>query len=239
MFGGKPVEVGRLFGIRICADLSWFIIAALVTWNIYSRLIEKVPDQPFLLYLMFAFFLTAGVFASVLIHELSHCFVARRFGIVFSRITLCVFGAIATSNTKLSKLSAKSEFWFTLAGPLSNFCLVALLAAPAFLLPKNSLWFESALMLLYINMILGLFNLLPCLPMDGGRILRATLWWRTGNLQKATTIAFGVAITTSAALLTFLIFTRSIGQLFWIGALLLFIIPSAYDEYRMIHKSRH
>lgn len=239
MFGGKPVEMGRLFGIRIRADLSWFILVALVTWKIYNLLIVKVPDQPFFLYWMFVFFLTTGVFVSLLMHEFSHCLVARHFGIVFSRITLCVFGAIATSDIKLSKLSAKSEFWFTLAGPLSNFCLVALLAAPAFLLPKNSLWFESALMLLYINALLCLFNLLPCLPMDGGRILRAALWWRTGNLQKATTIAFWVAIVTSAALLAFLIFTGSIGQLFWIGALLLFIIPSAYDEYRMVHKSRH
>jgi Zn-dependent protease len=238
MSESQGVKIGELFGIKVYISLSWFLIAGALAWSVQLRFTETVPNQHAFLYWIFGIITVALLFASLLIHEFCHCLIGKLFGVVFRSITLLILGAVATSYTPLSKTTAKAEFYIALAGPLSNFALAgALFSLEGPLnLPKASLALESIVLIMSINIVLGLFNLLPCFPMDGGRILRAAIWWRTKNLQKATVIAFWVAIATCLLLLGALVWRKDIAQALWIGAILIVIINSAYAEYRAVNQ---
>ncbi len=239
MFESQGVKIGELFGIKIYLALSWFLIAGVLTWVIKLSIAKAVPDQHAFLYWTFGILVVALLFASLLIHELSHCLIGKLFGVVFKSITLVMTGAFAIADMSLSKKSATAEFFISLAGPLSNFALASALFSFAVLLnlPETSLELESFTQIITVNITLGLFNLLPCFPMDGGRVLRAALWWRTKDLQKATAIAFGAALTTCVLLLGALFWRGNLAQTLWIGIILIaFIVPSAYAEYRAVNK---
>ncbi|MFT4976326.1 MAG: Zn-dependent protease [Myxococcota bacterium] len=132
--------------------------------------------------------LGAGLFGSVLLHELGHALVARRFGIDTRSITLYPFGGIAALTAEPD--SPRSELWIALAGPAVNFALAALT------LPLAWLGAPLAATFIGINLVLGIFNLLPAFPMDGGRVLRAALSPRLGRLdatEQALNISRGFA----------------------------------------------
>lgn len=174
----ENLRVGSLFGIPFYINLSWFLVLALVAWNDGSWLQESFPQLgagAWGLGLVTALLL----FASVLAHELGHSLIAIRQGIEVKSITLFIFGGLATLGEE-SKTPGDA-FRVAIAGPLVSFSLFGLLnlvgaysgiAGPAA---------AMLALLAYVNLALGVFNLIPGLPLDGGNVLKALVWKVTGK----------------------------------------------------------
>ena len=127
------------------------------------------------------------LFVSVLIHELGHSVVAKHYGIPVPRITLFVFGGV--SQIAEEPASAGQEFWIAVVGPAVSFALAALFWELEPLVSSSTPLLALAEYLALINLVLGIFNLIPGFPLDGGRVLRAIVWRVTGKYQRATAVA--------------------------------------------------
>jgi Zn-dependent protease len=203
MLGGKPITLFHVRGIRIAVDWSWFLVLFLVIFwlsQFYGDVLgESSSDSaPFLLAILSAF----GFFGSIVLHELGHAFVAIRNGIGISSIQLWIFGGMARMNRESD--SPSTEFKVAVAGPLVTLAIVVVLAAVGVGAAGWEEFRKAALVesdagtsgvlsmvawLAMINFLVLIFNLLPAFPMDGGRIVRAIAWWRTGNRASATRFA--------------------------------------------------
>lgn len=183
-----------LFGFDVWLDASWLLLAALISWTMAEAVFPSVaPRLTVATYWWMAIATTIGFLFSIVFHEMSHSLVARHYGMPIRGITLFLFGGVAEMEQEPP--SAKSEFLMAAAGPAASFVLsavfFALLAlAGAWRFPtavKGTLWYLG-----YLNGVLALFNLIPAFPLDGGRMLRAALWYWRKNLLWATRIATGV-----------------------------------------------
>ncbi|MBN1246442.1 MAG: site-2 protease family protein [Anaerolineae bacterium] len=200
------VSIGTLFGIDIRVNWSWFVILLLVVINLSQTFRGMHPNWGTLLVWSTSILAALVFFGSVLAHELGHSLVARARGIPVRDITLHLFGGV--SDLEREPESPASEFLLAVVGPLVSLLLGGMLllitwlsllptgfstrnpvAAVAGLSPLQTLvvWLGS------VNVSLGLFNLIPGLPLDGGRVLRSALWALTGNLRLATRLAVAVA----------------------------------------------
>lgn len=177
------------FDIRV--DPSWLVIAALVTWSLSQQYFPNaIPGAKATAYLAMAVIAMLGLFASLLLHELAHSVVARQLGVPIKSITLFLFGGVA--ELEAEPISASAEFWIALAGPLMSLCLAIgfwTLEQTAMIIGFAASLVEVLSYLAIINLVLALFNLLPAFPLDGGRVLRAYLWSRTGDVLAATQAA--------------------------------------------------
>jgi Zn-dependent protease/CBS domain-containing protein len=191
MLSRHAIPVGRILGIPIDLDPSWFLIFALVTWTLaVGYYPAEFKGWPVAEYWVVGGLTALLLYGSVLLHELGHSVVALRNHVPVRRITLFIFGGVAQIATEPP--SAGAEFWIAIAGPA-----VSLLLAATFHLLEPALASGSALLALakylaYINGALVLFNLIPGFPLDGGRIFRAIVWGVTHNLRRATVIAGNV-----------------------------------------------
>jgi Zn-dependent protease/CBS domain-containing protein len=181
------IRVGSLFGIPFYVNPSWFLVLGLVTWSYGEGLAAQFPDlpggSPFLLGLVTALLL----FSSVLAHELGHSFVAIRQGIKVNSITLFIFGGLATLEKESD--SPAAAFWVAIAGPAVSLLLFGILTTLGFTTHITGPLAAITAVLAAINLSLGLFNLIPGLPLDGGNILKAIVWKVTGNQYKGVKIA--------------------------------------------------
>lgn len=191
MNGG--IRLGRIFDITITLDYSWFIIFALITFGLsFSLLPQLIPGLNLTTYVLIGAITSIFFFASVLFHELMHSIVAKRNGLEIEEIRLLIFGGV--SEIQEEPPTPGIEFRMALAGPVSSIFLGAIFLGLFFvgrgigLLPVIII---PAFWLGYINIILGVFNLLPGFPLDGGRVLRSAVWYFTGSLRRATGIAAG------------------------------------------------
>jgi Zn-dependent protease/CBS domain-containing protein len=197
----RGISLFRVAGIRINIDYSWFIIFGLVLFALSAGYLPRTfPGQPTQTYWVAGLFATLLFFSSVMLHELAHSLVAIRQGIDIPEITLFIFGGV--SRLSQEPTDPKTEFKIAVVGPLTSFALAAAFGVLRVFLQG----FEPSLItvvigyLAWINLALGIFNLIPGFPLDGGRLLRAFLWWRTGSLTRATKVAsdfgkgFAVAI---------------------------------------------
>jgi Zn-dependent protease/CBS domain-containing protein len=192
-------RIGQLFGITIYVDWSWLLIFLLVAVNLATGFAQVHPNWGPALIWSLAIVAALLFFASVLAHELAHSIVARAQDIPVRNITLFLFGGV--SNIQQEPRSPRAEFLMAIVGPITSIVIgvVCLLAAGAFVrLPADAaanpgsafaaldplttllLWLGP------INILLGVFNLIPGFPLDGGRVLRAALWAATGNFRTAT-----------------------------------------------------
>ncbi len=190
MFFGHSLRVGRISGITINIDYSWFIIFALFVFLLASGYFPIVaPDAPRSNYWSIATLTSLLFFGSVLAHELSHALVARRAGIPIRTITLFIFGGVAQMEDEPE--TPWDEFKMAIAGPLSSLAIALLFFSVALLLANTGsrLFFASFTYLWFINVVLAVFNMLPGFPLDGGRVFRAFLWRVMGDLQRATRVA--------------------------------------------------
>jgi Zn-dependent protease/predicted transcriptional regulator len=190
------ISLGSIFGIRIRIDWSWIFIFVLVTWNLAASVIQ--PAQPGWgngVAIVLAVIASLLFFASVLAHELAHSLVARRFGLPVRDITLNLFGGVSTIQREPP--SPRVEFLVAIVGPLTSiilgiiFLLLGGLSVNAVQHPTTTLARLNPIsgLLLWlgaINILLGLFNLIPGFPLDGGRVLRSIIWAAVGNLRRAT-----------------------------------------------------
>ncbi|HEY4482079.1 MAG TPA: site-2 protease family protein [Candidatus Brocadiaceae bacterium] len=206
-------KVATIMGIPLRVHFSWFIIFGLITWSLSTHYFPKAaPDLPVAAYWIKGTLAALLLFASVAFHELSHSYIARKYHISITSITLFIFGGVA--QLKGEPPHPKAEFRMAIAGPISSFLLSALF----FLIAINTTGGPKALFsyLAQINFILGVFNLIPGFPMDGGRILRSILWSRTKDYYYATKKAsnFGQRIALFFLFFgLFLLFTGSSGGL--------------------------
>jgi Zn-dependent protease/CBS domain-containing protein len=186
----RGVFLFRIAGIRIHIDYSWLVIFLLVLWSLsVGYFPSAVPGGSALAYWAAGLAATLLLFASILVHELSHALVARRSGIEIPAITLFLLGGIAHMSEE--PRDAATELKVGGVGPLTSFVLAAFFWAVYAVYPGDSPSLGRSLVgyLAAINAALGVFNLLPGYPLDGGRVLRAVEWWRTGSLRHATRIA--------------------------------------------------
>src|SRR3989449_6877065 len=223
-------RIGNIAGINIDIHVSWIIILVLLTVSLATGWFPQLyPGWSTATYWLIAFLSSLLLFVSVLLHELAHSLVARRRGLPVKSITLFIFGGV--SNIEREPTSPGIEFQMAFVGPLTSLVIGAicfLLQVP--LRGTNSPLEEILFYLAVTNILLGLFNLIPAFPLDGGRVLRSIIWKITGSMRQATRAASitGQVIAYLFILLgIWLFFTGSILDGIWLGFIGWFLLSSA------------
>ena len=210
-FFKKQLTIARVYGIPVRIDYRWFVVVGLSVWLIASNLHTKtiqllnvlLPPHPLAISWLLGFITTAGLFLSVFGHELAHALMARAEGIEIEEIVLHPFGGLA--RLKTDPQNPRAEFRIAFAGPASSFLFAILAFVAATVSAMGS--YESAVIVFYLiaagNLLLALFNLFPGYPLDGGRVLRALLWRRTGDMIDATRKAGIVGVLIGGMLVVF------------------------------------
>ncbi|GAB4287161.1 MAG: site-2 protease family protein [Roseovarius sp.] len=192
MFGNR-IELFSILGFRVSLDPTWFLLAVLIVWSLAGGYFPaRIPDLAPGTALALGIAGALGLFVSIILHEFSHAIVARRFDIPIRGITLFIFGGVAEMENEPP--SARAELLMALAGPVASLLLALIFQSLAMLLPATTEAAPLAVLVSYlamINAVLALFNLIPAFPLDGGRVLRAALWWWTGDLGRATRVGAG------------------------------------------------
>jgi Zn-dependent protease len=182
---GPDWQIGRILGIPIRIHASWFLIFAFVTWSLATGYLpDMLPGLSEARYWGMAGVAALLLFVSVLLHELGHSYVALRYRIPIRQITLFIFGGVAQMNREPP--GPRAEFLIAIAGPLVSFILGGVLLGVAALANVGQGLVALGLLLGSVNVQLGLFNLIPGFPLDGGRVLRAGLWAWSGDFHRAT-----------------------------------------------------
>lgn len=186
----ETIAIGKLAGVPLRIHWSVLVILCLFTWSLASMLPATAPGHSVLTYWLAGLAGAVALLASLVAHELMHAVTARRAGVEVADITLWLFGGVAQLNNEAP--TARADLRIAASGPALSLGLAAVFAVVAGLLDvlgvtrivvSVSWWLSS------INLVLGLFNLLPGAPLDGGRILRACLWQRHGDRMRATVSA--------------------------------------------------
>jgi Zn-dependent protease/CBS domain-containing protein len=187
---GSGIRLFRLFGVSVHLDYSWFIFFFLVTWTFgHLYFPGHYPELPVVSVWSAAVAAALLLFFSVVFHEMSHAVVANRLGFPIKRITLFIFGGVA--HMKSEPESPRVEFLVAVAGPIASLFLWLFFLFLAWF----TVGFESVALIAlfsiiaYMNLVLALFNLVPGFPLDGGRLLRSGLWWKTSSRKRATNVA--------------------------------------------------
>lgn len=236
MFRLPTLRLGRVLGIPIEINASWFaiflLIAGILSFDVYPSLF---PGRPVWVDVFGGVASALLFFTSLVAHEFSHSLVARRFGIRVERITLFIFGGVAQLAEE--PRTPGRELAMSLAGPGMSLALCALFgAAVAGLLAigASDAWWGPAAYLSVMNLGLATFNLVPGFPMDGGRVLRSYLWWATGDKRVATFIASGGGVVLATLMAGAGVWLGMQGDLSgaWIVLVGLFLGRLAVDSYR-------
>lgn len=181
------IRIGRVFGIPIEIDVSWLFVFGLFTYSVsQGHFARYYPDLPQTSVFALGIVTTLLFFASLVAHELSHSYFARKSGIPIAGITLFIFGGVARMKGEPAK--PKDELVMALAGPIFS-----LAVAVATLFISAIIQFETISSVFryiaYANFAVAVFNMIPGFPLDGGRVLRAIIWSISGNLRMATQVA--------------------------------------------------
>ena len=186
MFGSNAWRVGSVGGVDIKIDASWSFIALLIAYTFYGLLAFEFPDAGTGVQIAVAVAMALVFFASVLIHELAHSWVARARGVEVHGITLFLFGG--ATNADLETENPTDELAISIVGPLTSLAMAGILWAGA-VAAGDTLGGFAIGRLGWINLALAVFNLVPGFPLDGGRVLRSLVWRSTGDVARATRIA--------------------------------------------------
>jgi Zn-dependent protease len=192
MISGNTVRLGRVLGVEIKLDYSWFIVFVLVTVSLSGQIFPSMyAGWSRSAYWLLGALTSLLFFASVLAHEMAHSVVSQAYGVSVHDITLFIFGGAAHISEEPK--TARAELLMSLAGPGTSLVIAAVLGLLA-LLSRNASPYLAAVStwLAGINGSLAVFNLIPGFPLDGGRVFRALVWGITGNLQQATRLATGL-----------------------------------------------
>jgi Zn-dependent protease/predicted transcriptional regulator len=187
------VKLGRIAGISIGLHYSWFIIALLIALSLAQHFRSLTPRWSSTVVWTAAVITSVLFFAALLLHELAHSLLAKTRGLRVRAITLFALGGVSQIESEAS--DAKSEFWIAIAGPITSVVIgLAVLGAArlAGWLPATEPATPVIAVLVwlgYINIMLAAFNMIPGYPLDGGRVLRAVIWWITRNADRSTQLA--------------------------------------------------
>src|SRR5438876_9380980 len=232
------VKVGRIAGISIGLHYSWFIIALLIALSLAQHFRAVAPEWSSMVVWMAAVITGLLFFAALLLHELAHSVVAKSRGLRVRAITLFALGGVSQIESEAS--DAKSEFWIAIAGPLTS----ALIGLIFLFIARISGWLPGAepstpviavlLWLGYINIGLAAFNMVPGFPLDGGRVLRAVIWWITRNADRSTRLAAQVGQAVAFIFIVLGLFRFFVGANFgglWLAFIGWFLLDAARSSY--------
>ncbi|MFE7731590.1 site-2 protease family protein [Streptomyces anthocyanicus] len=207
---GGGLLMGRPFGVPVYVAPSWFLVAVLITWVFGGQLDRVLPELGAARYLVSLFFAVA-FYASVLVHELAHTVAALRFKLPVRRIQLQFFGGV--SEIEKEAETPGREFVLAFVGPLLSLVLSGVFYAALLPVEPDSVAGVLLAGLMVSNLIVAVFNLLPGLPLDGGRMLRAVVWKLTGKPMSGTIAAAWVGRALAIAVLIGLpLLTQSLGS---------------------------
>jgi Zn-dependent protease/CBS domain-containing protein len=235
------IPIFKLLGFQVWIDWSWFILAVLITWSLAAGLFPALfKDEQLSTATLWSMGVAGalGLFVCIVLHELGHSVVARRYGVQMSGITLFVFGGVAEMTDEPS--SATAEFFMAIGGPIVSVVLGVCLLIPTMLGIVDH-WPVAVLgvtgWLGWINLVLVGFNLIPAFPLDGGRMLRAGLWHWKKDLRWATQITCRIGGAFGIALIAFGVLNAVLGNLIggiWWFVLGLFLRGAARMSYRQV-----
>lgn len=235
--GREPIKLFRVFGIQISLDYSWFIVFALVFWSLSAGYFPReFPNQSSLTYWTAGLVATVMLFFSILVHELSHSLMAIHSGLTIREISLFLFGGVSRITEEAK--DPLTELKIALVGPVTSLALSMVFRALQSIVSGMQPSLTVAILgyLAWINLALAVFNLMPGFPLDGGRALRAILWWKTNSLTRATKWAADIGKGFSVALIMLgglQIFTGNLVGGLWIifiGMFLRIVAEGGYQE---------
>lgn len=228
------LRIGAVRGIDIKIHASWVIIALLVGWTFWARF-SDAHGHDVTGALVMALVATVLFFLSVLAHELAHSLEAQHRGVTVSGITLFLFGGV--TETRFDVRRPRDEFALTAVGPFTSFVLAAAFGIVATYANFYGLSTVGVVTgeLGWINLALGIFNLLPGAPLDGGRILRSGVWWVTGDRDRAVRVAgrsgqaLGAVLTAFGLFQAFFVPRGELGGV-WLAFIGWFLFTAASQE---------
>ena len=231
---GGTVRIFTIRGIPINIHASWLVIYGLITWTLAVGYFPRaLPDLPVAAYWANGLLAALLLFVSVLLHELSHSFVAIAHGLSVRDITLHVFGGV--SHLEDEPPTPRAEFLIAVVGPITSFAIAAVLWVIAAAGLVHPAWARAVVTyLVLVNVAVGVFNLVPGFPLDGGRVLRAVLWKWKGTLGQATYIASRVGVGFAFALMALGVFQILAGAVlggFWFIIIGMFLRGAADSSY--------
>jgi Zn-dependent protease len=200
------IKVGTIAGSDVLVTTSWFVIAALIAWVVAPRVDQVAPGLGGLKYVAgFAF--AVILYLSVLLHEASHAFMARHYGFQVTSITLHFLGGATAIDGEAR--TPRQELFIAVVGPLTSIA-VGLVALGMWFVTPDGLLLMAVEGLAGANLIVGVLNLVPGLPLDGGRVLKAAVWGATGDVLKGTVVAAWTGRVTAVAALTWPLFQKRV-----------------------------
>lgn len=229
----RSIRIGRLAGIPIGVQPLWIAIVALITFSLgavyYPDQVPGIaPAAAYALGLLSALLL----FASILLHEIGHSVIARRHGVEIEEIDLWLLGGVA--RMKGYPKTAADELRFALAGPAVTLFIAAVFWAIAAALPAGAPAALSAVVeyQAFVNTAILVFNLVPAFPLDGGRVARAAIWGRIGDLNRATAVAASIGRGLGWAMIALGVFAAASGAAggIWLALIGFFVITAAKAE---------
>lgn len=235
------VKLGRIAGISIGLHYSWFIIAVLIALSLVQRFHAVDPQWSRTVVWMAAAVTCVLFFVALLLHELAHSLVAKLLGLQVRAITLFALGGV--SQIESEARDAKSEFWIAIAGPTTSVVIGLVLLGTARLggwlaASEPATPLISVLVWLgYINIMLAAFNMIPGYPLDGGRVLRALIWWVTHNADRATRLAAQVGQVVAFLFILAGLFRFFVGANFgglWLAFIGWFLLDASRASYAQV-----
>jgi Zn-dependent protease/predicted transcriptional regulator len=235
------IRLGRFFGIEVGLHYSWFLIAFLITMSLASQF--QQTNSAWGASVIWAVSIVTALlfFAALLAHEMSHALVARAHGLTTKAITLFALGGVAQIEKEPS--DPKTEFWVGIVGPISSSVIGVVCLAIAWTAgwrpgttpgtPIGAMFYWLG----YINLMLAAFNMIPGFPLDGGRVLRAILWWSTGSSERSTRLAARTGQAVALLFIAFGIFRFFGGAGFgglWIAFIGWFLLQAASASYATV-----
>jgi Zn-dependent protease/predicted transcriptional regulator len=225
------IQIGHIFGIPIYLHPSWLIIFALITITIGLEFTAQHPSWSPTERWTLGIITSLLFFGSVIFHELSHSIVALHYKLPVKSITLFVFGGLSQIEREPSK--AREELQMAIAGPISSLFLAGVFWAIWRYAHAGEMVAAMCSWLAFINLILGLFNLVPGFPLDGGRVLRGIVWGITGDFKKASRIASGSGRFFAYLMILFGIWQTLLGNWggLWLAFIGWFLLEAAKESY--------
>jgi Zn-dependent protease len=236
----SQIKLGRISGIEIGLHYSWLIIALLISFSLAAHFHSVRPDWSAGITWIASIFTSIFFFITLLLHELAHSIVAKSRGLRVRAITLFALGGVSQIESEAP--NARSEFWIAIVGPLSSLVIggvllgLARLSGAGTTAPSNPV--DAVLLWLgYINLALAAFNIIPGYPLDGGRVLRAILWWITHNADRATRLASQVGQVVAFLFILYGVFRFFVGANvggLWIAFIGWFLLDAARSSYMQV-----
>ncbi len=232
------VKLGRIAGISIGLHYSWFIIALLIALSLAQHFRDVTPQWSSTVVWATAVVTSVLFFAALLLHELAHSLLAKARGLRVRAITLFALGGVSQIESEAS--DAKSEFWIAIAGPITS-AVIGLVVLGTARLAGWAPGAEPAIPVIavlvwlgYINIMLAAFNMIPGYPLDGGRVLRAVIWWIIGDADRSTRLSAQAGQAVAFMLILLGLFRFFVGANFgglWLAFIGWFLLDAARASY--------